>query len=161
LTSTNDPKRELLRHAVATIAYRGGKALKGAPEGFATFGSGGSGRTPAAILAHVGDLFEWGLSIALGTQAWKNSTPLPWPQEVARFFETLRQLDEYLASTDPLATSPEQLFQGPVADALTHIGQIAMLRREAGAPIRGENYYVADIVAGRVGPEQTDPRREF
>jgi hypothetical protein len=156
-----DSKRELLRHTVATVAYRGGKAVRGAPAAFASFSAGDTTRTPAAILAHIGDLFDWALSIARGAQAWNNSTPLPWDQEVDRFFATLRRFDEYLASDAPLACEPEQLFQGPVADALNHVGQIALLRRLAGVPIRGENYYRADIVRGRVGAEQTPPHREF
>jgi hypothetical protein len=156
-----DPKRELLRHTVATVAYRGGKAVRDAPATFATFRAGDTTRTPAAILAHVGDLFDWGLSIASGAQAWDNSTPLAWDDEIARFFTTLHRFDEYLASDAPLACQPEQLFQGPIADALNHIGQLAMLRRLAGAPIKGENYYRADIARGRVGADQTPPRREF
>jgi uncharacterized damage-inducible protein DinB len=156
-----DPARATLRHTLATVAYRGGKALRGAPAGFADFRAGESSRAPAQILAHVGDLFDWALSIAKGAQAWHASAPLPWEQEVARFFAVLRAFDDYLASTAPLASPAEALFQGPVADALTHIGQIALLRRMAGSPVRGENYFEADIVAGRVGPGQTAPRREF
>jgi hypothetical protein len=156
-----DPKRDMLRHTLATLAYRGRKAVADAPESFAMFRVVESARTPAEILAHVGDLFDWALSLARGEHAWHDSTPQPWRQEAARFFETLGALDTCLASDRPLGTSPEQLFQGPVADALTHIGQIALLRRLAGAPIRGENYFAADIVAGRVGPDQAMPRREF
>jgi hypothetical protein len=158
---SDDPKRELLRHAVATVAYRGGKAVRGAPEAFATFKAGGATRTPARILAHVGDLFDWGLSIARGQQAWHNSTPLEWDREVSRFFEALARFDAYLASDAPMACSAEQMFQGPLADALTHVGQIAMLRRLAGGAMKGENYFEADIVAGRVGAEQVAPRRQF
>ena len=153
--------RQLLRHMLATIAYRGGKAIRGAPEGFATFKAHDAARTPAQILAHVGDLFDWALSLAKGAQAWHDSTPLAWDQESARFFGTLDHLDAYLKSDQPLAETPERLFQGPIADALTHIGQLTMLRRIYGAPIRSENYHRADIAAGRVGPEQTPPRREF
>jgi hypothetical protein len=151
----------LLRHTVATVAYRGGKVLRGAPAAFASFRADDTARTPVAILAHIGDLFEWALSIARGAQAWHNSTPLAWDEEVARFFGTLQRFDEYLASGAPLAGEPEKLFQGPIADALSHIGQIALLRRLAGSPIKGENYYAADIACGRVGAEQTAPRREF
>ena len=154
-------KRELLRHTLATVAYRGGKALRGAPESFATYQASPSSRTPAQILAHLGDLFDWALSIARGAQAWQDSQPLPWDQEVERFFSSLGQFDAYLASDAPLSQSPEQLFQGPVADALTHVGQLTMLRRMAGAPIRAENYFRAEIAAGRVGAEQAPPRREF
>jgi hypothetical protein len=156
-----DPSRQLLRHTLATAAYRGGKALRGAPETFASFRAGDSTRTPAKILAHIGDLFDWGLSMARGETAWHNSAPLAWDAEIARFHASLKNLDDYLASPEPLRASAENLFQGPVADALTHIGQIAMLRRLAGCPIKGENYFKAEIAAGRVGPEQSASRHEF
>jgi hypothetical protein len=109
----------------------------------------------------MGDLFDWALSIAQGKQAWQDSQPLSWPQEVERFFRTLQAFDNFLASDSPLAASPERLFQGPIADALTHTGQLAMLRRMAGSPIKGENYYRAEITSGRVGLEQPAPVREF
>jgi hypothetical protein len=156
-----DPARQLLRHTVATAAYRGGKTLRGAPEHFAGFHIGDKTRTPAQILAHLGDLFDWALSIAEGKQAWHDSTPLPWNAEVERFFAALKNFDDYLASAEPLHAPAEGLFQGPIADALNHIGQLAMLRRLAGSPVKGENYYKAEIAAGCVGPEQPAPRREF
>jgi hypothetical protein len=109
----------------------------------------------------MGDLFDWALSIAQGKQAWHDSAPRPWNAEVERFFTSLRKFDAYLASSELLQASAEGLFQGPVADALSHVGQIAMLRRLAGSPILGENYFKADITAGRVGPEQAAARREF
>jgi len=154
-------KRELLRHAVATVAYRGAKSVRGAPSSFATYAVGPSSRTPAQILAHVGDLFDWAVSQARGAEAWVDSTPLEWDAEVQRFFAAIRTFDEFLASDTPLAVSEERLLQGAVADALTHVGQLAMLRRTSGSPIRGENYSRADIAAGRVGHDQTTPRREF
>jgi hypothetical protein len=156
-----DAKRELLRHALATVSYRAGKPLRGAPDAFATFKACDTSRTPAEILAHVGDLFDWALSIAKGAPDWRDSTPLAWDREVARFFGAVGAFDAHLASGEPIACSAEQVFQGPIADALTHIGQIVMLRRLAGAPIRSENYFKADIAVGRVGPQQTPPRREF
>jgi len=156
-----DPARELLRHALATLAYRGGKAVRGAPASFAEFRAAESTRTPVQILAHIGDLMDWGLSIARGQQKWHDSTPLPWDEEVKRFFSALKQFDDFLASQQPLQAPVEKLFQGPVADALTHVGQIAILRRIAGAAIRGESYFVAEIVTGRVGAEQAAPKREF
>jgi len=156
-----DPKRELLRHTLATIAYRGGKAVRGAPASFASFKAGDTTRTPAHILAHVGDLFDWALSIVKGKQEWHDSTPLEWDRETARFFEVLGRFDAYLASDAPLAAPAEQIFQGPIADALTHIGQLTMLRRLAGATMKSENYFRADIASGRVGNEQSQPRREF
>jgi hypothetical protein len=146
---------------VATVAYRGGKALRGAPPSFAKFSIGEKPRTPAKILAHLGDLFDWALSMAQGENAWHDSEPLAWDAEVSRFFAALKKFDDYLGSLEPLRTRAEGLFQGPVADALTHIGQIAMLRRLAGCPIKGENYFKAEVTAGRVGIEQAAPQREF
>lgn len=156
-----DAKVEMLRHTVATLAYRAGKALRGAPPEFASYSTGDSGRTPAAILAHMGDLFDWALSLANGNQRWNNSTPLPWEQEVGRFFAALEAFDQRLAAEEPLHETAEKLFQGPVADALTHTGQIAMLRRLADCKISGENYHVAEIAVGRVGLAQAAPKREF
>jgi hypothetical protein len=156
-----DPQRELLRHTVATLAYRGGKALRLAPETFGTFRIGVTTRTPVEILAHIGDLLDWALSLANGEQRWHDSTPQAWASETARFFDALRRLDEYLASDAPLGCPAEKLYQAPIADALTHVGQIAMLRRLAGAPMKGENYFKADISAGRVGPDQAPAQREF
>ena len=156
-----DAKRELLRHTVATLAYRAGKAMRGAPPEFATFLAPGATRTPVQIVAHMGDLFDWALSIAKGAQAWNDSTPLAWDAEVRRFFDALGRFDAYLASDAPLGAPVEQLFQGPVADALTHTGQLTMLRRLSGAVMKSENYFRADIVAGRVGLAQTAPKREF
>lgn len=158
---TSDPKRELLRHTVATLAYRAGKTLRDIPENFVSFRIDETTRTPAQILAHLGDLLDWALSLAEGEQRWNDSTPLPWEQEVARFFEALKKLDDYLAADAPLNRPCEKIFQGPIADALTHVGQIAMLRRLAGAPVRGENYHKAEIAIGCVGPEQSSPRMEF
>lgn len=156
-----DPTRQLLRHTLATLAYRGGKTLRDVPETFAEFRNAGNGRTPAEILAHLGDLLDWALSLARGKQEWHNSTPLPWDQETQRFFAALEAFDAFLASDFPLQAAAEKLFQGPIADGLTHVGQIAMLRRLAGAPVRAENYYVAEITAGRVGSDQAVPKKEF
>jgi hypothetical protein len=156
-----DDKRALLRHAVATVAYRGGKAVRGAPPSFATFSADGTPRTPAKILAHIGDLYDWALSQAKGAEAWTDSTPLEWDQEVERFHAALQRFDDYLASDAALAATPEKLFQGAVADSLAHVGQLAMLRRLSGAKMKSENYSRADIVTGRVGAEQTTPKREF
>jgi len=156
-----DATRAFLRHTVATVAYRGGKAVRGAPASFAAYSPDGSDRTAVKILAHVGDLYDWALSQARGAEAWNESTPLDWDGEVARFFTALQRFDAYLASDAPLAVTAETLFQGAIADSLTHVGQLAILRRLAGARMRSENYSRADIVAGRVGPEQTAPKREF
>ena len=156
-----DDKRALLRHAVATVAYRGGKAVRDAPASFATFSPDGSPRTPAKILAHIGDLYDWALTQAKGAEAWNDSTPLGWDREVERFHATLKRFDDYLASDAPLAATAEKIFQGAIADSLAHVGQLAMLRRLAGANMKSENYSRAEIVTGRVGAEQTPARREF
>jgi len=151
----------MLRHTVATLAYRGGKVVSNAPQGFANFRIAPSSRTAGQILAHVGDLLDWAFCLAKGKHEWHDSKPLEWEQDVDRFFHGLKLFDDYLASTLPLGFSEEQLFQGPVADALTHIGQIAMLRRAAEAPVKGENYFKAEILTGRVGPDQSTRRVEF
>ena len=153
--------RVFLRHTLATLAYRGAKAIRNAGPTFADYGGPETARTPVKILAHSGDLMDWGLAMADGRREWKDSLPLPWEQECERFFAALKKFDDYLASDKPLAVSAEKLFQGPIADALTHVGQIAMLRRMAGVAIKGENYFVAEIAVGRVGAEQTPPRKEF
>jgi hypothetical protein len=158
---TQPANRSLLRHAVATLAYRGGKALRGAPENFAAFRAGDTARTPAEILAHIGDLLDWALSLAKGKQSWHNSKPASWQQGSKRFFTALKAFDTYLASKKSLGCSAEKLFQGPVADALTHVGQISMLRRLAGAPVRAENYLLAQIKVGSVGSKQAGPKLEF
>lgn len=152
-------KREMLRHAVATVAYRATRALEDAPEGFAEFS--GCGRTPAQILAHMGDLFDWALSMAKGEQRWRNSTPLPWQEEKARFFAALEAFDQALASTEPIHAAEEVLLQAPVADALTHVGQLAMMRRLAGSPAWSENFAVATITVGRAGADQAAAVKRF
>lgn len=154
-------KRELLRHTVATLAYRGGKAISNAPAEFKDFRVAADSRSPGEILAHIGDLLDWALSIAVGKQTWHNSTPLSWEDETARFHTALQAFDSYLASDEPLGAPVEKLFQGPIADALTHVGQITMLRRIAGGPIKGENYFKAEIESGRVGADQSSRRTEF
>jgi len=158
---SSDQKREMLQHTVATLAYRGAKAVRGAPESFASFKASETTRTPAQILAHIGDLFDWALSIAKGKEAWNNSEALEWNEEINRFHVALERFDNFLASDAELSASCERLFQGPIADALTHVGQLTMLRRIAGAPIKGENYSRAKIEAGRVGADQEAPKREF
>ena len=156
-----DEKRALLRHMVATVAYRGGKAVRDAPASFAAFSGDSSDRTALKILAHLGDLYDWALSQAKGAEAWHDATPLEWDREVERFHAALQRFDDYLASDAPLAAPAEKLFQGAIADSLTHIGQIAILRRQGGARMKSENYSRAEIVAGRVGQEQTAAKREF
>jgi hypothetical protein len=151
--------RDLLRHTLAALAYRAARALEDAPESFAGFDD--TGRTPAQIVAHMGDLFDWALSIAEGSERWHDSAPLSWSEEQKRFFVAMAAFDGYLESGAKIQAPVERLFQGPVADALTHVGQLAMLRRLAGCPIRGENYFVAEIATGQVCAELPAPVKPF
>ena len=151
----------LLRHALATLAYRGGKAVRGAPASFSGFRVAEGSRTAGQVLAHINDLLAWALHLVEGRQVWANSTAGAWEEDAAKFHAALERLDARLADPEPLGCTENKLFQGPIADALTHVGQIAMLRRLAGVPMRGENYYKADIEAGRVGPAQAASRVEF
>jgi hypothetical protein len=151
----------MLRHTLAALAYRADKAMRGAPPAFAAFCAASGSRTPGEILAHIGDLFDWALHLADGNHEWRDSPALDWEAGMVRFFATLDAFDRRLASGEPLGCPAEKLFQAPVADALTHVGQIAMLRRLAGCPVRAENYFHAEIQAGRVGAEQSAPVMEF
>ncbi|HWR81667.1 MAG TPA: hypothetical protein VN285_00030 [Candidatus Deferrimicrobium sp.] len=161
---------EMVRHTLATLAYRAAKALRGAPESFATFLPGPTSNTPVQIVAHMGDLMDWALTIVQGRATWHTSDPQPWLDECARFFASLKRFDDALkqcagvfSAADTAPFELTRLFQGPIADAFTHTGQIAMLRRLHGSPIKGESYNRADIVIGRVGFEQTpaNPKYEF
>lgn len=156
-----DPTRAFLRHILATIAYRAAKVERDAPPGFADFDLGKGARTPVQILAHMGDLFDWALRMAKGSSEWVQSKPQVWRKEVQRFHASLLEFDRYLASEAPLQSSAEELFQGPISDVLTHIGQIAIMRRQDLAPVRSEVYAKADIAPGRVGAEQPKSPFEF
>jgi hypothetical protein len=166
---------DFTRHALATLSYRLGKVLRDAPDSFRDFfvpvhdaapptaagGPEGAERTAGRILAHIGDLMDWALSMVENRTAWKDSQPLVWKEEVARFYAAIGALDDQIAAGGLGASNAEQLFQGPIADALTHTGQLAMMRRLAGVKMKGENYYKAEITTGRVGPDQVAPKREF
>jgi len=160
----DDPAtRLLLRHTLATLAYRAGKTVRGTPETFGNYRLTPESRSPVEILAHMGDLMDWVLRMVKGEWKWTQATPLAWDDEIARFFASLGALDEYLAGGGPIRWDPGQVFQGGIADALTHTGQLAMLRRLAGLKMKGESYARADIAIGRVGVLQTppEPRYEF
>jgi hypothetical protein len=151
----------MLRHTLATLAYRAGKALRGAPPEFSAFRCADGSRSAGEILAHMCDLMDWAASIARGAQTWKNSQPGDWDADVRRFFDGLAAFDGAAAQSRVDESTSNKLFQGPIADALQHTGQLTMMRRLVGAPIRGENYFVAEITTGRVRAEQAAPRREF
>jgi hypothetical protein len=162
MTDDRRPTTDIpLRHTLATLAYRGGKTLREAPADFGNFSANETSRTPLEILTHIGDLIEWALSICEGRHDWQPVEANSWDEQIQRFFSVLEKFDQRLASDQPLGNPPEKLFQGPIADAFTHVGQIAMLRRMAGSPVKGENYFKADIEAGRVGANQSKPRVEF
>jgi hypothetical protein len=150
-----------VRHVLATLAYRLGKVVRHAPPEFCDFRIYESSRTPGQILAHMGDLMDWALAQVEGRKEWHDSEPLPWQSEVDRFFRALEVLDAKIAAIGTGAVTPEKLFQGALADAFTHTGQLALLRRMAGMPVRGENYAAADIQIGRVGSDQAAAVREF
>jgi hypothetical protein len=153
--------QEIIRHAVATMVYRGAKTLRDAPPEFAVYRVSPKSRTPVEIVAHMGDLFDWALSMMRGQEVWHSSPPLQWDAEVARFYASVKAFDAHLASSPTVACPMEKLFQGPIADAISHVGQLAMLRHLFGAPILGENYFKADINVGQVGPSQPAPRKAF
>jgi hypothetical protein len=157
--SSTDPARALLRHTRAALASRAARALEGAPDHFAGFAA--AGRTPVQILAHLGDLFDWSLSISLGREEWHKALPRTWAQEKDRFFSALKAFDDFLASDAPIKAPIERLMQGPVADALTHVGQLAMLRRLSGSPTIGENFFIADVAVGCVGADQPPAVQPF
>jgi hypothetical protein len=153
--------RVSLRHAVATLAYRAAKTMRGAPDTFADFRPDPASKTAVELVSHMGDLFDWGLRMVQGEARWTTAAPQTWDAECARFFAALKAFDDHLASDAPIAYEATRVFQGPVADALTHTGQLAMMRRLHGAPMKGESYNRADIVIGRVGREQTPPDPNF
>jgi hypothetical protein len=149
------------RHTLATLAYRAAKPLRDVPNGFSNFSAGKGSRSAGEILSHLCDLMDWALSIAGGKEVWQDTKPRTWSEDSQRLFAALEALDSYVVSGQKLHASCESIFQGAIADALTHVGQIALLRRLAEAPIRPENYSVAKIEAGRVSSKQNAPVAEF
>lgn len=158
---TLDAARAVVRHLTATLAYRAAKVLRDRPPGFDAETFGPATRRPVQILAHMADLMAWAITLARGDHVWKPEGGDDWNVEMRRFFAGLAALDRELAADGPFTGSVEALIQGPLADALTHVGQLAMLRGLAGRPVRPENYARAEIVTGRVGLEQAPPVREF
>jgi len=159
--SSPDTARDVVRVLSATLAYRAAKVLRDVPVGFDMMTVAASARRPVQIVAHLADLMAWGTSLARGGYVWKAAGSEDWSIEVQRFFDGLAALDREIATAPPSAESVVQLIQGPLADALTHVGQLAMLRGIHGAPVRPESYARAEIVPGRVGLEQAAPVREF
>jgi hypothetical protein len=152
-----DDKRAMLRHFLAAIAYRSQKALRGAPASFAAFRAAPQVRTPHELVGHMNSVLGYARTFFVGGEYRPALLP-DFEAEVLRFHSTLADLSRHLEEGTPLrGTSPEQLLQGPCSDAMTHAGQLAMLRRLAGSPVPPENFIVAKIHAANVGPDQPDP----
>ena len=155
-----DVARDTLRQLAATLAYRAAKVLREVPPGFADYRITLSARSAVEIVAHMGDLMKWGTWLARGEHTWKAEGSSDWNREVDRFFALLRELDDLLDNND-FNGSVEKLIQGPLADALTHVGQLSMMRGAAGMPVKPESYARAEIIAGRVGLDQAAAKAEF
>jgi hypothetical protein len=153
----DDEKRALLRHFLAALAYRTQKALRGAPVGFADFEAGGDTRTPRELVRHMTGVLGYARTFFVGG-VFRAEPLASFEAEIERFHAVVAELAQHLAAGAPLAElTPEQLLQGPFADAMTHAGQIAMLRRLAGSPVASENFVFADVSAARLGSDQPLP----
>lgn len=161
LVDSVDRDRVLLRHFLAAIAYRTQKALRGAPDHFSHFSAGRRTRTPVELLRHMASLMGYARTLFLGGSYSVTPPPLPtFAEEVARFHGNVQAVGDLLASDAPLRDiTPEQLLQGPFADVMTHVGQLALLRRLADAPVAPENFIHADIRGDRLGADQSPPAR--
>jgi hypothetical protein len=156
----SDGTRDTLRQLAATLAYRAAKVLRDLPPDFSTFSIAPNARTAVQIVAHMGDLMKWATWLARGEHIWKAEGSDDWDGEVDRFFALLAEVDA-LIEADEFKGSVEKLIQGPFADALTHVGQLSMMRGAAGLAVRPESYARAEIVPGRVGRDQAAPKAEF
>ena len=150
-----------MQHLLAALAYRTQKALRDAPESFAGFSAGRQTRSPVEILRHMTSVLGYARTLFVGGSYPRRPDPLPtFAAEIERFHETLDALSRELEAGTPLrGVSEEQLLQGPLADVMTHIGQLALLRRLAGAPVPPENFLFADVRADRLGADQPRPAR--
>jgi hypothetical protein len=157
----DEATRQLLRHTLATLAYRAGKVLRDAPADFAGFRLTSTSRSAVEILAHMVDLMGWAERLARGEYRWAPTGLDDWDRAVEQFFAGLEAVDAALADASLAPYPAGVIFQGPIADALTHVGQLAMMRGVAGEPVRPESYAKAAIEAGRVGRDQAPPGREF
>ena len=152
-----DPKRELMRHCVAALAYRAAQALRGTPETLATFRACESSMTCGEILTHMTSLIDWTCRMAIGEERGAKPEAAGWREEIGRFYTALERFDNHLASDLPMAVSEEKLLQGPVSDALSHVGQLATMRRMAGVPMGRQNYFKADVRPGEIAAMREFP----
>lgn len=153
-----DDKGSLLRHFLGAIAYRTQKALRDAPPGFEQFRAADGIRTPSQIVRHMTSVLGYAGTFYIGGMDRPDELP-SLEEEARRFHGMLKELAHHIEAGTELrdGMTPERLLQGPLADAMTHAGQLAMLRRLAGSPVPPENFIVAEIDGGRLGPEQADP----
>ena len=152
-----DIKRQMLRHFLAALAYRTQKALRDAPEGFGDFRVDKFTRTPRELILHMTGVILYARSMFTGGDTWPHKMP-SFEQEIQRFHDTLEELGRHIdLGKDPSGTTLERLLQGPLSDAMTHVGQIALLRRLYGSPVPGENFLMADIDPSNLSPDQADP----
>lgn len=156
MSPDDQPKRDLLRHFLAAIAYRTQKALRGAPVGFADFRAARGVRTPHDLLRHMSDVLGYARTTFTGG-SWRAHRLPTFAAEVERFHQILEDLGRLIVEEEFGGASPEQLLQGPLADVMTHAGQIAMLRRLEGSPVPPENFIVAEVDAVNLGPDQPAP----
>lgn len=153
-----DAKREVLCHFLAALAYRTQKAVRGAPPSFADFVPGEQVRTPRELVMHMTSVLGYARTFFSGGEAWWPDPLDTMEAEMERFHGVIGDLSRHLEAGDPMRnTTPERMLQGPFADAMTHTGQIAMLRRLAGCPIPPENFIMAEITSENVGPDQPPP----
>lgn len=149
-----DSANVLLRHALATLAYRAEKVIRDFPEEAKGRQFAPQTRTPTEILSHLGDLMVLAEGLARGERVWAPAAITTWDAACRYFFDKLAAADAALAAELPGSFRLEVVFQAPIADALTHVGQLALLRGMAGEPVRPESYGRADITVGRVGRDQ-------
>jgi hypothetical protein len=154
-----DGKQLLIQHFLAALAYRTQKALRYAPPEFASFSAGQSVRTPHELVNHMNSVLGYAGTFFLGGSYRAPQLP-EFAAEVERFHETLTNLARLVEiESEWQSITPEQLLQGPLSDAMTHAGQLAMLRRLSGHPIPPENFVFAEIEAAKLGPDQALPAR--
>lgn len=151
----------LLRHSVATLAYRAAKVLRDFPLEATQARVAPATRTALEVLSHLADLMHWAEGLARGENHWSPEASADWKAAGERFFRGLSAVDAALAERPLAAPAAERIFQGPIADAFTHVGQLALLRGMLGSAVRPESYQRAEITVGRVGRQQAAPRAEF
>ena len=152
-----DEKRIILQHFLAALAYRMQKALRGAPDEFFDFRAAPGVRTPHQLVLHMTSVLGYARTFLFGGK-WRPEMQKDYRDEIKRFHDIIESLNHHLEEATPFqGTTPEKMLQGPFSDAMTHAGQLAMLRRLFGSPIPPENFIMADIDPGNLGPDQPDP----